>query len=150
MGYCEIYRVSARSRLFHFGFLFRFFHAGVIGGSMEITGKNGVITGDGKLETTGKNLSITSETGDINIGGDLDVRQDLTLKTGGDGEITLYKDKKVHEVMNILAGRNISLQTENGLILVEGKIVSKSGSITAETETGEIFLKKNNNHKESR
>ena len=112
----------------------------VIGGSMEITSKNGVITGDGKLETTGKNLSITSETGDINIGGDFDVRQDLTLKTGGDGEITLYKDKKVHEVMNILAGRNISLQTENGLILVEGKIVSKSGSITAETETGEIFL----------
>ena len=112
----------------------------VIGGSMEITSKNGVITGYGKLETTGKNLSITSETGDINIGGDFDVRQDLTLKTGGDGEITLYKDKKVHEVMNILAGRNISLQTENGLILVEGKIVSKSGSITAETETGEIFL----------
>ena len=112
----------------------------VIGGSMEITGKNGVITGDGKLETTGKNLSITSETGDINIGGDFDVRQDLTLKTGGDGEITLYKDKKVHEVMNILAARNISLQTENGLILVEGKVASRSGNITFETETGEIFL----------
>ena len=90
------------------------------------------------------------ETGDINIGGDLDVRQDLTLKTGGDGEITLYKDKKVHEVMNILAGRNISLQTENGLILVEGKVDSRSGNITFETETGEIFLKKNNNHKERR
>ena len=71
-------------------------------------------------------------------------------ETGGDGEITLYKDKKVHEVMNILAGRNISLQTENGLILVEGKVDSRSGNITFETETGEIFLKKNNNHKERR
>ena len=112
----------------------------VIGGSLEIAGKNGSILADGKLEATNQDLSITSETGDIDIGGDLDAKRNLTLKTGGDGSITLYRDEKVNETMNIHAGRNISLKTEDGEILVEGKIASDNGNITAVTENGDITL----------
>ena len=110
----------------------------VTGGSVNITGKDGSILADGKLEATEKSVSITSETGDIDIGGDLDAKQDLTVKTGGDGAIVLYQDEKVDAVKNIHAGRNISLETENADIVVEGKIEAKSGNITAKTKNGTI------------
>ncbi|MBQ5345359.1 MAG: hypothetical protein J6F33_09220, partial [Acidaminococcaceae bacterium] len=112
----------------------------VTGGGLYITGKNGRILADGKLEAVNQDISIASETGNIDIGGDLDAKRDLTVKTGGDGVILLYEDEKVDEEMNIYAGRNISLKTENSDIVVEGKITSDTGDITAATIKGDIIF----------
>ena len=134
---------------------------GAITTTGNITGANNValnttagdITVKGDTEATEGNVTIgTSETGNINVTGNLIAKKDINVSTnkgniGVTGSLTSGKDtivatNKVGDIQltgNLVANNNVDISTTTGNISVTGDITAEN-DILAKAETGNINI----------
>ncbi len=94
-----------------------------------------------KVIDAGLNISVESESGNIQLLGNVEAGRQISAVTGGDGTLSIGSVDTAGDVAeaDVLAGESVYLKTENGDMKVLGKLEAKRNNVNLLSESGNIY-----------